>query len=338
MLHILNGDSSTNTLRESSVAGEYVAWREALVEGPAPGGLDTAAWLEARANHLAEAYDADVEGCTKQLEVLEQGLSRYREHDEVVLWFEHDLFCQVHLIYLLNWFATRELGQTRLSLICISDFRGMKRLTGLGPLNPQQMASLFDTRQEVSDEQKQIAAQAWSAYTSPDPTKIDELLSGDTSALPFLKSRLRLHLARFPSTRNGLGRVENIALREIAEGRERFIELFPAVGEAEPGYGMGDSQIWLCLKRLARAREPLLAVSQGVDLDELDHDVIRRAAFKLTGAGESVLGAQRDFIEINGGIDQWLGGVHLCEGSPMWRWDEDAKRIRHHGHISINQG
>ncbi|WP_256831125.1 hypothetical protein [Paenibacillus sp. Pae15] len=37
-------------------------------------------------------------------------LERYREHDEVVLWFEHDLFDQTLLIYLLQWLAARERG------------------------------------------------------------------------------------------------------------------------------------------------------------------------------------------------------------------------------------
>ena len=53
------------------------------------------------------------EKCESELREQEEALSRFSDHEEVVLWFEHDLFCQVQLIYLLDWFARRELGQTK---------------------------------------------------------------------------------------------------------------------------------------------------------------------------------------------------------------------------------
>jgi len=56
------------------------------------------------------------------LRAQEEALSRFSDHEEVVLWFEHDLFCQVQLIFLLNWLAQRELGKTKLSLIFIGEF------------------------------------------------------------------------------------------------------------------------------------------------------------------------------------------------------------------------
>jgi hypothetical protein len=37
MLHVLNGESTAQTLRESGLAGEHLVWKEALVWGPTPG-------------------------------------------------------------------------------------------------------------------------------------------------------------------------------------------------------------------------------------------------------------------------------------------------------------
>ena len=38
-LHIHCGDSSADSLRESSVGGDVFVWREIYIEGPAPGNL-----------------------------------------------------------------------------------------------------------------------------------------------------------------------------------------------------------------------------------------------------------------------------------------------------------
>src|SRR5215831_19485491 len=142
MLHIFNGDSAAGTARNSGVPGQIVAWREALVCGPARGSLSEDEFREVRAHHLSEAYSVSFEKCQRELKEQEAALGTYSEHDEVVLWFEHDLFCQVHLIYLLNWFAQREFSNTRLSLICVGEFPGIKGFRGLGELNESQLAGL----------------------------------------------------------------------------------------------------------------------------------------------------------------------------------------------------
>src|SRR5262249_17458140 len=149
MLHIHNGDSTAGTAKKANIPGEHIAWREAMVCGPAPQGLTETEFITLRANHLAGDYDSTVEKCAAELREQHQALENALAHDEVVLWFEHDLFCQVHLIYLLHWFAQRELGQMRLSLISIDQFPGIKIFHGLGQLNEAQLESLWPARQEV---------------------------------------------------------------------------------------------------------------------------------------------------------------------------------------------
>src|SRR5881628_2167259 len=107
-------------------------------------------------------------------------VSKFLDHEEVVLWFEHDLFCQVQLIYLLNWFSRRDLGNTKLSLICIDNFPGVEHFRGLGQLNEQQLATLFPTRRKVATDQLNLGSKAWQAYASPAPTEIESLLKSNT--------------------------------------------------------------------------------------------------------------------------------------------------------------
>ncbi len=325
MLHIHNGDSSANTAKKSNMPGEHLAWREALICGPVVSGLPEAEWRTLRARHLAEAYDLKFEDCEKGLREQQEALSRFSAHEEVVLWFEHDLFCQLHLIYLLDWFARHRLRKTRLSLICVGSFPGIDDFRGLGQLDSEQLASLFPERHPVTPAEFKLASKAWAAFSSPDPRGIAALLADNSSGLPFLLPGLRKHLERFPSAYNGLGLIENKALELIASGASQFGEMFPAFGKIEPIYGLGDAQFWLSLQPLAAAAQPLLTTSNGDGHMPTSSAYFIKTQFALTEKGQSVLRGQDDFIALNS-IDTWLGGVHL-KGKEVWRWDEKQKEL-----------
>lgn len=325
MLHIHNGDSAATTARQAEIPGEHLAWREALVCGPAPGDLRDEEFLTLRAKHLSATYGVRLDKCVAELRAQRDALGQFRNHEEVVLWFEHDLFCQVHLIYLLNWFAQHDLGNTRLSMICIGEFPGVQLFHGLGQLNEEELASLFPKRQEITKDQLELSAKAWRAYSSADALGLISLRDADTSHLPFLKSAIIRHLQRFPYTRNGLGRVENAALELIAAGHHEFKSLFPAFMRREPEYGFGDTQLYVALKRLADAPTPLLR-RKGDGKSAMDPATILRSVFEINDEGRAVLAGTEDFI-VQNGIDLWLGGVHLLGPEASWRWDEDTQQL-----------
>src|SRR6266446_8149797 len=148
MLHIVNGESTADTLRQSTIEGKKISFRDALICGPTPSEVSTDQWHRIRALHLSDYYGVDLESCEKDLLEQERILQSYPIHEEVVLWFEHDLFCQVNLLYLLNWFAHHDLGKTKVTLVCIGQFPGFEKFRGLGQLNADQLTSLLDTRRE----------------------------------------------------------------------------------------------------------------------------------------------------------------------------------------------
>ena len=330
MLQILNGDSTAGLLREAEMPGEIQPWREALVAGPTPRELSPEEWIARRAQFLSQADpEHDLEYCTNALRDQEQVLESYPQHDEVVLWFEHDLFCQVNLLYLLNWFRGKKLGKTTLSLICIDSFPGMIGFRGLGQLSPQQLASLMERRHEIESEVLRLAHRAWSAYCAPTPEELCEFVNQDSSPMPFLKNALLVHFERFPSLRNGLGKIENMALEIIAGGVNEFEPLFCIFSELEPTFGLGDLQFFDSLKKMISARKPLIEVSRQGKLNKPFNLVtFMDSSFELTPAGEAVLRAHQDFIEING-IDEWLGGVRLQGQHNLWRWNEEAEKLVH---------
>ena len=327
MLHIVNGGATAEVLQRTSIDGEIFSFRDALIDGPSPGDVGPDEWRNVRAQHLSDGYEVARQDCEEGLREQEQVLASSGNHDEVVLWFEHDLFCQLNLLYMLDWFARTGLSEARVSLINVGEFPGRPNFRGLGELTPEELARLFPQRRALTASQLEVSTRAWQAFCAPDPNAIENLLQSDTSAMPFLSTALLAHLRRFPSTTNGLNRIENRSLELIESGSEKFVELFPKFIAAESVYGLGDAQVWLALRNLASADKPLLVIKTAADGNQHSpNNEFFHSSFELTDTGRSVLAGEVDFVALNG-IDRWLGGVHLSDDNTVWRWNEDTGRL-----------
>src|SRR5690606_2832987 len=126
MLHIRCGDDIRDRLAEAGLPGRFLRWCDPLCQGPTPA-LDPAAWHLTRAAFIAENYGLTAAEAARRLAEEEAGLDAWRDHDEIVLWFEHDMFDQLVLARLLDWFGARSLGSRRLSLVCIGAWPGIER-------------------------------------------------------------------------------------------------------------------------------------------------------------------------------------------------------------------
>jgi RNA polymerase sigma factor (sigma-70 family) len=319
MLHVTDGESVAGTLRESGIPGHVSIYGDLMYEGPAPAGLDMAAWREIRSRFIAGVGYATLEEARQYLKACEDTLSAFSEHEEVVIWLSHTLSNQLILIKVLDWFSRQDLGAVKLSLICVGRYPGMDRFVGLGQLHANQLVSLADTRLPVGETQYLTARAAWNAFTSPDPIEIERFLATDTSALPFIAASLRRHLEQFPSTDNGLSRTEHQALSILRDqGSLSGSRLFVAVRDLEEQVFMGDASFYKIVADLSEARHPLVQTS-----DTLQH---RLGNVTITETGRKVLGGRADHIDLNA-IDRWLGGVHLTGEKAAWRWDRASQRI-----------
>lgn len=319
MLHITDGESVAGTLRESGIPGVVSVYGDLMYEGPAPAGLDDQAWFEVRARFIADAQYATLDEARQYLKACENTLQAFPQHDEVVIWLDSKLSNQLILIKVLDWFSRRDLGRTKLSLICIGEYPGQDRFIGLGAMTADQLASLADTRLPVGEPQYLTAQTAWNAFTSPDPTEIERFIATDTSALPFIATALRRHLEQFPSADNGLSRTERQALSVLSErGSLSGGQLFVAVQHQEEQVFMGDLSFYRMMGDLSEARHPLVQIS-----DTPQHGL---GTVTITDTGRKVIEGRADHILLNG-IDRWLGGVHLNGATATWRWDRAARRL-----------
>ena len=105
MLHVTNGDSAAGKLRAAGIPGAILPWRDVLHDGPVPAGLTLKQLSERRAAYLGERGVAPADELLAGFRSRDARLEDCRTEDEVVLWFEHDLYDQLQLIQLLDWFA-----------------------------------------------------------------------------------------------------------------------------------------------------------------------------------------------------------------------------------------
>ena len=331
MLHITNGDSAGGTLQQTDLPGDILTWKDILHEGPTPAGLSLDQMSKIRAQFIADnafgTYD-DVLATFIDRDAL---LAQFAAHKEVVLWFEHDLYDQLQLIQLLDWFSHQDLGTTIISLICINSFPGIVNFVGLGQLNPTQLRSLYETRRPLTGIEFKLGSEAWQAYCSPDPRELEAFLRQDTTALPFLKAALMRHLEQFPALQDGLSRTERQILEVVAVGAHKPLEIFRAAQEKEESPFMGDTPFWFHLFSLCAGKKPLLKRANGgtfaLPTDDPYDAAFRDQQLVLTREGKKALAGQTDWIKINRGIDRWLGGVHLQGKNATWRWDTLGKYI-----------
>jgi hypothetical protein len=321
-LHVANGSSTTGTIEAAGIPGLRAIWADPLHAGPVPADLPDAALVDVRARYLARE-PSDVDAVRRAFLGWRAAIADAASYDELVLWFEHDLFDQLNLVQLLDWMRERQSVSATVSLICIDRFPGRPRFKGLGELSPAELATLMDVRQPVGSAQFELASRAWRAFRDPDPRRLAELISSDTSALPFLAAALARHLEEFPSTRDGLSRSERRVL-ELAEQSTDLWQAFPRMHDDESAFYIADSSFWDVVQELAGASPALVSV----EATEAADGGLPRGTISLTDTGRAVLRGGFDRVR-RCGLDRWLGGVHLQGSGPLWRWDADRHAIVH---------
>jgi hypothetical protein len=307
VIHIHNGDVTAALAKRANLPGRHVAFRDTLVAGPVTPIVDLHEWIERRARFLSENYDQNLLRIRNELLDQEKLFDEARREDEVVLWFEHDLFCLTNFLYLLARLAK----VPHITIVWCS--------TPLGTSTEEEIATFFLSRAAIPPQMMRAGLSAWNAYTSVEPLELNRFVNEPARDFPFLHDGFLLHASRFPSTRNGLGEVERRAMEGIGSGSTDFMSLFSRFDENAPRFGFGDGEFLRHLRRLATCAIPMITIIVG------EGENPPKALFTLTPAGQSVLEGKADYVELNN-AGFWLGGVYLTR-EQLWRWDAAKREI-----------
>ena len=221
-----------------------------------------------------------------------RSIDDHASYDELVLWYEHDLFDQLNLIQLLARIGQVVRGHKPVSLICLDGFPGHPRFKGLGELSPDELGSLFETRRPITGAQYDLAVRAWDAFRADSPQALDALLRTDTSALPFLAAALARHLEDYPWTRDGLSRTERRVLSLAQHEPIDIGKAFPLMHEGETAFYIADLSFWQVVTALGSATPALVLL----DVTSSAAGHLPTGTIALTDTGRSVLGGHVDRV------------------------------------------
>jgi len=321
-LIVTNGDSAAKQLATAFPGSTLLPWRDMLHEGPVPPDLTLEDLSAVRARFLADDTGLDHGVIAASFAARDRTLRSHGRFEQVALWFEHDLYDQLQLAQILDYFAL-EGSAERVLLMQGDDYIGVQ--------TPQDLRAWRERERPVDADMLAAASAVWAAFTASTPELLAEFAEEDLDSLPHLMPAIRRLLAELPAPDSGLGRTEELALAGLAQEPQSVSALFRLTQVQEPARFLGDTPFFRMLDRMAFGPAPLI---QGLPFratrlqggpEEIDYQLFAAATVSLTPVGAEVLAGRRDNVAANG-LDRWIGGTRLTPES-AWRWDRTRNAL-----------
>ena len=296
ILHILNGDSTLAIFENAGIEGDTLVWREVLCEGPCLPQLGTDAFWEQRQHFFHEYFSVD-ENDYKEKTIREfEKLEKLADYDEVVLWFEYDLYCQINFMAIMAWMEEHAPDGIQLSMVCTGKVTHDDKLHTLGEFSAEVYPDFFRDRARLTKHDLAYAQMVWSIYCSTEhqmllPSALEQHLR-----FPYLKGAMKAHCLRFPNYETGLNEIEAFVLTKLRTGTSNPHTMVRQLLEREDYYGFGDMQYYQILKGL----EPILEIG----------------LFRLNEQGKAILVGEAHFDDFREQHYSW-GGT----GNKAFYWD-----------------
>ncbi len=270
LLHITNGDSFTDKLKTLNLKGDIITWREMLCEGKTLTNVGSESFWKTRFEFLNKNYKVSKSWFIEKTLKEYRSLCNHKQQDEIVLWFEYDLFCQINMIAVLSWLKTNR-KYAQISLVCSGKEDETDKMYGLSDLSDEQLLKLYENKVELSQDDIEYADYVWQLYCSDNPIRLENLTDFSEYQFDYLSEAVNAHLHRFPTIKNGLNEMENNILRIALNKKPTSKKAFMADILQNQGFlGFGDSQYERALGRL----KPLFSSFNPVRLSKKGKEIL----------------------------------------------------------------
>ena len=263
-LHITNGDDLAEKVKSLGVPGEYIIWREMLCEGPTSMEVGDEEFLNLRQNFLQRSYGISKEEYEDKFVAELEKLAVINNYDEVVLWFEFDLFSHMNMLALISFLLQKKKNEP-LFLVCSKKLREEDEMAPLVELPKKNLKKHYDKRFHLTEDDISTAQLIWELYCGTKPKRLASEITR-TSNFEYLSSSIRAHIERFPSTTTGLNTLEVNVLKLIRKHDIKSLHHLLGYALKYQGYyGYVDAQMERVIKKLS----PFYSVSDSkVKLNE----------------------------------------------------------------------
>ena len=238
--HVLPGDAQVNEFKQTSLEGEMLVCREALVEGDLSGDTldeffnNRAAFMNQTQDEDPSLYNANVASQFRPLRDLVGS-------DEIDLWFEYELFCAVNLWFCLS--LVEDSGAA-VYLVRPSHLTFQDRWNGFANADAETLRECFTHRLRLNESEIKLGADLWRAFKRRDVETLTRLTSTPSAAYPYLDEvgRAAAQIDTLPTE----------ILAEIkSSGINNFSEIFLEFRRRAGVFGFGDAQVKNIMARQA---------------------------------------------------------------------------------------
>ncbi|MCB0376666.1 MAG: DUF1835 domain-containing protein, partial [Sinomicrobium sp.] len=218
-----------------------------------------------------------------------RNLCNQKTQDEVVLWFDHDLFCQINMIAVLSWFRNHK-KNIQISLVSGLNNDNSGDWHSLSELSPEALLYHYENRIHLTEDDVDYADYIWQLYCGGNPIRLETFSKFNSSQFHYLPDAIKAHILRFPTVKNGLNKIENDILATAADCKPESREaLVKQMLQKEKIYGFTDLQYTKIIERLKSLFQSLDPV-------------------KLNETGEALLHNAKNYYSFMKNDDEYMGG------------------------------
>ena len=302
-LHITIGDNLSENILELNLEGKIVVWREMLCEGPTTFQLGTPEFIALRTRFLSENYQVSARDYQEQFLSELEKLRDLETYEEVILWFEFDLFSHINMLAAISHLIENKID-VPIYLVCSKKVKGEKESIPLSHLPPKILKKHYEQKIHLNQDDLEMANLMWQLYNGQNPQKLKNLIKIETN-FEYLSSCIRAHIERFPNAVSGLNALEKNILKLIdMYNITSMNQLLGYSLEYQGYYGYIDIQLQRVLNKLQLFYE------------------VKEHKIELTPEGNEALNASRNFYRVLKN-DEFLGGVKMYD----FLYDSESHKI-----------
>lgn len=230
IIHITNGDYLAVDLKKTSIDGEIIVCREALVSGNLNADSLEEFW-KIRAQSVAENYNVTKESYYEKSVIEFEKILNIPENSEVNLWFEDDLFCQVNLWFCISLLSNRndlEIYRVFPKKDFDNDWKGFNGS------NKSDLEKSLKYKVLINGNDIELAIKLWKAYQNNDINSLRQLSKSQSNCFHFLREVIDAYINIKP---------KDFIKNQFENGLIDFDSVFKKFQEELGIFGFGDLQV-----------------------------------------------------------------------------------------------
>lgn len=230
IFNITNGDYLAEQLKETTIAGETIICREALVTGPLQSDNLEDFW-KLRSFFISNEYNVNESDYFDKTFPEFEKILNIPDDSEVNLWFEDDLFCQVNM-----WFCLSLLPKDK----DLKIYRVFPKATkennwkGFSFSDNFELEEIAKSKVLFTEKDVELGISLWKFYQSNDRNQLEQLSKNQSDCFHFLREVIDTYLNIKPEIF-----IKNLMENETTDFKMIFEKFRDELGI----FGFGDLQV-----------------------------------------------------------------------------------------------